>query len=88
LLSAHIEHFKRYPAAARSRGDEGIPTVEFTIDHEGRLLSSRIDRSSGSAALDNEALAMLVRAQPMPRPPGQLSDAELTFVVAVRFNIR
>jgi len=87
-LAAHIEHFKRYPAEARSRGDQGTAKVAFTIDHGGRLLMSRIVQSSGSAALDNETLAMLARAQPMPRPPDQLSTAELTFVVPIRFNIR
>jgi protein TonB len=87
-LAAHIEHFKRYPAAARSRGESGTATVAFTIDHEGYLLRSSIVQSSGSAALDQETLAMLARAQPMPRPPDQLTDAELTFVVPVRFNIR
>lgn len=87
-LAAHIEHFKRYPAEARSRGDQGTAKVAFTIDHEGHLVSSHIVQSSGSAALDNETLAMLARAQPMPRPPDQLTSAELTFVVPVRFNIR
>jgi len=88
LLAAHIEHFKRYPAEARSRGEHGIAKVAFTIDHEGRLLRSSIVQSSGSTTLDQETLAMLARAQPMPRPPDQLSDAELTFVVPVLFNIR
>jgi len=88
LLAAHIEHFKRYPAEARSRGEQGIAKVAFKIDHEGNLLSSRIVQSSGSATLDHETLAMLARAQPMPRPPDQISDAELAFVVPVRFNFR
>ena len=88
LLAAHIEHFKRYPAEARSRGEQGIAKVAFKMDHEGHLLSSRIVQSSGSTALDQETLAMLARAQPMPRPPDQISDAELTFVVPVRFNFR
>jgi len=30
-------------------------------------------QSSGSPALDQETLAMLVRAHPMPRPPQELS---------------
>src|SRR6266481_1135055 len=88
LLAAHIEHFKRYPAAARSRGEQGIAKVAFTIDHDGNLLASRIVQSSGSATLDQETLAVLARAQPMPRPPDQVSDTELSFVVPIRFNIR
>lgn len=88
LLAAHIEHFKRYPAEARSRGDQGTAKVAFTIDHEGHLLSSRIVQSSGSDTLDRETLAMLARAQPMPKPPDNVFDSELSFVVPVRFNIK
>jgi len=87
-LAAHIERFKRYPAEARSRGEQGIAKVAFKIDHQGHLLGSRIVQSSGSAALDQETLAMLARAQPMPPPPDQVSDAQLSFVVPVRFNFR
>jgi periplasmic protein TonB len=88
LLAAHIEHFKRYPSEARSRGDQGTAKVAFTIDHEGHLLASRIVQSSGSTALDEETLAMLARAQPMPKPPANVLDSELSFLVPVRFNIR
>ncbi len=87
-IAAHLEHFKRYPPEARARGDQGTATVAFTIDHEGRLVSSRIVQSSGSATLDQETLAMLARAQPMPKPPDNVLDSELSFIVPVRFNIR
>jgi protein TonB len=87
-LAAHLERFKRYPTEARARREQGIATVAFTIDHEGHLLSSRIVRSSGSSVLDEETLAMLARAQPMPKPPGNVSETALSFVVPVRFNIR
>jgi periplasmic protein TonB len=88
LLAAHIEHFKRYPSAARAHGDQGTVKVAFAIDREGHLLASRIAQSSGSAALDEETLAMLARAQPLPKPPTNVLDGELSFVVPVRFNIR
>jgi protein TonB len=87
-LAAHLERFKRYPQEARARGDQGTATVAFTIDHEGRLVSSRIVQSSGSAMLDEETLAMLARAQPLPKPPDNVLDSELSFIVPVRFNIR
>ena len=87
-LVAHIERFKRYPAEARAHDERGVTRVAFTIDHDGRVLASRIVQSSGFPALDAETLAMLNRAQPMPRPPAQLSNNELSFVVPVRFNIR
>jgi protein TonB len=87
-LVAHIERFKRYPAEARARGDQGIARVAFTIDRDGWVRGSRIVQSSGAPELDQEALAMLARAQPVPRPPNRVSTSELSFVVPVRFNIR
>jgi periplasmic protein TonB len=87
-LAAHLERFKRYPLAARQQGEQGTVRVAFTINHEGRVLSSRIVQSSGSPMLDEETLAMLTRAQPMPRPPEKMADTELSFVVPVRFTLR
>ena len=87
-LVAHIERFKRYPAEARARGDHGLARVAFTIDRDGWVRESRILETSGSPELDRECLAMLARAQPMPKPPRQVQTSELSFVVPVRFNIR
>jgi protein TonB len=87
-LATHLERFKRYPTAARARGEQGAAKVAFTIDRDGRLLSSRIVESSGSSLLDDEALAMLARAQPMPKPPITAPDSALSVVVPVRFDIR
>jgi periplasmic protein TonB len=87
-LAAHIERFKRYPAKARSSGEQGIATVAFIIDRQGRLLTSRIVKSSGSPMLDQETFAMLGRAQPMPAPPSDVPEDKLSFIVLVRFNIR
>ena len=87
-LIAHIERFKRYPADARARGDRGLARIGFTLDHNGRVLESHIVQSSGSPQLDEESLALLSRAEPMPRPPGRVSVADLSFVVPVRFDIR
>jgi len=87
-LVAHIERFKRYPAEARARDERGVARVAFTIDHDGWVRASRIVQSSGSPTLDEETLAMLNRAQPMPRPPALLPNSELSFVVPVRFSIK
>jgi protein TonB len=87
-LVAHIERFKRYPAEARARGDHGVARVAFTIDRDGWVHESRILETSGSPELDRECLAMLARAQPMPKPPRQAQTSELSFIVPVRFNIR
>jgi periplasmic protein TonB len=84
-LATHLARFKRYPNAARSRGEQGTATA---IDRDGRLLSSRIMQSSGSSLLDEETLAMLARAQPMPKPPITAPDSALSLAIPVRFDIR
>ncbi len=82
-LVAHLGRFKRYPAQAR--GAEGVVSLAFSIDRQGRVVNSRIAKSSGSAVLDAEALAMIKRAAPLPPPPAEIADADLSFVVPIRF---
>jgi periplasmic protein TonB len=82
-----LEHNKRYPAEARARGEQGVAELAFSIDRQGRVLSSRIVKSSGVSALDDETLALVQRAQPFPVPPPEVSGAEIKFTVPVRFNI-
>jgi protein TonB len=83
-----LERNKRYPAAARSRNEQGTTQLAFSLDRQGRVTSSRIVRSSGSAALDQETLELVRRAQPFPPPPAGLPGAEVSLSVPVRFNMR
>src|SRR5262249_41044310 len=64
LVSARLQQNKRYPAAAH--GEQGTVTFAFVVNAKGEILSKRIVRSSGYPALDDEAMAMLQRAQPLP----------------------
>jgi len=84
-LVARLDRFKRYPAAAH--GTAGVVTLAFTIDRTGKLVSSRVAKSSGSPVLDTAALAMVKRAAPFPAPPPEVSDADLALVVAIRFAV-
>lgn len=84
-LLAHLDSKKRYPPAAQRLRQEGVAYLRFTMDRSGRVLSSRIDRSSGRPLLDREALAMLGRAQPLPPPPDDVPGATLELVTPVEF---
>lgn len=83
---ALLERNKRYPADARN--DRGIAQIAFSLDRKGRVMSSRIVTTSGSTALDREALDMIKRSQPFPPPPAALAGAEVSLTVPVRFNMR
>jgi protein TonB len=84
-ISALIERNKRYPDDAK--GDRGTVQVAFSIDRKGRVTSSHVAKSSGSASLDREALQLIQRSQPFPTPPATLADAALSFTVPLDFNV-
>jgi periplasmic protein TonB len=85
-LVSHLNRFKRYPDVARARSSQGDVAVQFTIDGMGRLVASRVVRSSGSSVLDEEALAVLQRASPLPAPPAQITTFDLT--LPIQFRLR
>lgn len=87
-LLEQLEQSKRYPATAQSRREEGTTHIAFTLDRQGRLLSAYIQKSSGSQALDSEALAILSRAAPYPPPPSELAGEQLSLTVPIRFRLR
>ncbi|AJA11192.1 hypothetical protein SKP52_21690 [Sphingopyxis fribergensis] len=84
LLLAHLERYRRYPAAARARREQGVAHVRFRMTRDGQVLSSEIIRSSGSSALDRAALDTLRRAQPLPAVPAT-RPAPLELAVPVEF---
>jgi len=81
---ARLERLKRFPSAARSRRDQGVAVVRFRVNRQGRLLSSSLERSSGSRPLDQEALATVSRAEPFPPIPAGRPD-EIDLVVPIEF---
>jgi protein TonB len=88
LLVAQLLRHKRYPREARMRHQEGVPTVRFSIDREGRLLAVKLERSSGIPTLDDEVVAMVQRAAPLPPFPASMTQAQLELIVPVRFELR
>jgi protein TonB len=82
-LMAHLNRAKRYPVASRRSAEVSIA---FTLDRRGHVVSSSVKRSSGQAAFDDAALAMMKRADPVPAPPPALADEGLSFEVPVVFR--
>lgn len=70
------------------RRQEGTPVVQFTVTRDGRLLSSQLARSSGNDLLDQEALALVQRAQPLPAFAEDMPEATRTVIVPVQFSLR
>ncbi|WP_292456885.1 energy transducer TonB, partial [Mesorhizobium sp.] len=85
-LAAWIRRHTRYPSAARSRRAEGTPSVTFTVDTSGRVVSARLARSSGDGDLDRAALGALQGAS-VPAPPAELG-ARVTRTAPFVFSLR
>lgn len=82
-LAGHLERHKRYPAGAN--GAKGVARVTFNIDASGNVTSVSLAASSGHPALDQEVLALVRRASPVPAPPPGVSHR---ISVPVRFSAR
>ena len=87
-IVALLERNKRYPDGSQSRREQGVAQVFFSLDRQGRVVDSRVVRSSGATALDEEALALLRRAQPFPPPPRELIGERVDLTVPIRFNLK
>jgi periplasmic protein TonB len=87
-VNTRLNQFKRYPSQARVHHHEGRVIVAFMLDSDGRVVSSKIVKSSGSDILDKETLDLIARAQPYPVPPGGASVQDLFLQVPISYAIR
>lgn len=87
-LVSRLERSKRYPSDARSRGDQGVAYLAFTVDRSGGVHGARITRSSGSSALDSETVSLATRVSPLPPPPPEMGGGSIPIVVPIRYSIR
>jgi TonB family protein len=56
-----------YPPMARQRNIEGIVGVYFEIENNGEIISVRVSHSSGSSILDNAAVSLVKKLQPLKK---------------------
>lgn len=87
-VAGRLQRAKRYPEAARARGEQGVATETFTVDRRGRVLSASVVRSSSSRLLDEEAVALIHRAEPLPPMPADMPGSTATLTVPVTFSLR
>lgn len=87
-MVSHLQKHKRYPRSARIQREEGTTQVRFTLDRSGKVLSSEIISSSGISSLDGASLALLARAQPLPKPPPDYPGEIFELIVPIDYFIR
>ncbi|MFD2235069.1 energy transducer TonB family protein [Phaeospirillum tilakii] len=88
ILLQHLQSRKHYPRTAQSRRQEGIAVIRFVLDRRGSLLSARLERSSGVEILDEEAVDLLHRAQPLPLPPPEIAGDQIELAIPIEFRLK
>ncbi|WP_131829515.1 energy transducer TonB, partial [Teichococcus deserti] len=86
-ISAALNRAKRYPNSARLRRIEGVAYLRFRMTSDGTVTSWKIERSSGSAELDEAVGEMIERARLPPFPPEMGTDP-LEMAVPINFFLR
>lgn len=84
----HVEKNLHYPGVSRTRREQGTTTVRLTLDAHGKVVAAALQARSGYRALDEEALAVIKRAEPFPPFPAELSGDSREFVLPVLFKLR
>lgn len=86
-LLSHLSRAKRYPLAARKQRQQGIVYVRFTMDRSGHVLSAKVERQCGHPLLNEEAMALLARAAPLPPLPDDMPD-RFELIVPIDFSLK
>ena len=87
LLAAHISQFKRYPRIAQRRGWEGELTLEVRLDKHAKILNIMILNKSNYDVLDQEAIKMIERSKPLPKPT-DLTSETFTVFIPIKFGLQ
>jgi protein TonB len=86
LLSAWLNSHKRYPDAARQRGEEGRAVLRFEVDRSGRVIDYAVTTSSGYPDLD-QSLEEMMRGATLPPFPAGVTQPRMEVSVTIRFSL-
>ena len=86
-MAAHLRRHKRTVRVGWDRRRSGAAAmVTIVMTREGNLLSVRIRSSSGVEALDQEALALVRRAEPLPPLPPEMPGASIELNMPLKLD--
>jgi protein TonB len=88
LVVTRLQNAKRYPSSAEANREQGVVTLNFSVNRNGKVISRSIAKSSGHASLDQEVLALVQRAQPLPPFPPAMTQSVVHLSVPIRFSLK
>jgi len=87
-LLRHLNRHKRYPSSARAKREQGVVHVRFTMDRRGKVLAASVEKACQFETLNQEGVALLARAQPLPMPPPEMEGESIEMIVPVEFSLK
>lgn len=82
-ISAYFELHKKFPEGKKKGANVKLALV---LNRLGNIVSVDIVESSGDAAYDEAAIAMVHRSDPVPKPPTGLTEDQFSFNLPVNFK--
>jgi len=86
-LLTWLDRHKEYPWTARRRGMQGRVVLRLAVARSGKVTEARIESSSGAEILDEAAMDMVQRANPVPPLPASFAGDRAEFRVPVEFAL-
>ena len=77
-----------YPRSAIAREIEGRARVKVTIDRTGAITNYEIVEPSGKSQLDKVIPKIMTKLNPLPSPPAELPDANLSFTIPIAWRLQ
>jgi len=86
-LFAWLNRYREYPVQARRHGVEGRVVLFVVIERSGKVSQLEVATSSGAEILDQAALSMMRRADPVPPVPASMAGDLIQFWVPIDFGL-
>lgn len=87
ILANWIARHKIYPARAQRRKMTGEVMLYVKINQSGQILNYQIREQSGHQILNDSAVKMLQKAEPLPEIPAEFRLRTYDFVVPIVFKL-
>lgn len=76
-----------YPRSALMRELEGSAKVKVSVDRSGAITGFEMLQATGHDVLDKEVEKLMDRVNPLPAPPSDVADTELTFILPLSWAL-
>lgn len=86
-LKAWLNQHKEYPAELKKQKKQGVVVLEFSINKNGEVMTAIVQKSSGVPLMDQAALDMLAKANPVPPLPDSMNRDRVSLRMPIEYSL-